>query len=160
MAMLDIIDAAETVIQAAINASSTHLGDVEKILKGGAVPPRPQNYYPLIIIGAQAEEREHKRAARAGGNPSPTGFGERYRWFIAITQTLDNLTDSFEKVCNIWEELKTTVDNNYTWSATVDDTNYDGPIQYGAVNPFTGEERSLTYTILVNLISNVRWGQG
>lgn len=158
MGMMAIIDAAENVIQEAIYASNADLGDVETIIKGGASPPRPSTNYPLIIIGAQQEEREHRRAARVDSLPAETGFGERYRWFIVVSHYSGDLTDSYEKACKIWEELKPIVDNNYTWQANVDDTNYDGPIEYGAINPFGIEDNGLTYSILVKLISNIRWG--
>ena len=153
--MLDIINAAENVIQTEIYASNGDLGDVLTIYKGGGIAPRPIPKFPLIIIGADNEERQHRRAA----GTAEVGFGEHYRWFIAISHSTGNLFDSFEKVCNIWEELKPIIDDNYTWQTNVHDTNYDGAIEYGAVNPFTGiDESQLTYTILVRLISNVRWG--
>lgn len=158
MSMLSLLNAAETIIQAAIDASVTHLGDVKSIYKCGAAPPRPFPKFPLIIVGADNEERQHRRAARVNGLPAASGFGERYRWFLAISHSTGNLTESFEKACNIWEELKTIVDNNFTWDGTVHDTSYDGAIEYGAINPFGVDESKLTYTILVKLISNVRWG--
>ena len=158
MGMLALLSAAETIIQAEIDASATDLGDVEIIYKGGASPPRPFPKYPLIIIGADSEERQHRRAARVDGLPAPSGFGERYRWFIAISHSTGYLTESFEKVCNIWEELKTIIDDNFTWNGTVHDTDHNGTIEYGAINPFGIDESKLTYTILVKLISNVRWG--
>jgi len=124
----------------------------------GAAPLRPLPKYPLIIIGANNEEKQHRRAAKVGSNPAQVGFGKRYNWYIVVSHSTGNLTESFEKACNIWEELEIVVDNNYTWSATVQDTNYEGSITYGALNPVGVEESKLTYSILVNLISNVRWG--
>lgn len=158
MGMLSLLNAAEAIIQAKIDDSSTDLGDIKVIHKGGAISPRPFPEFPLIIIGADKEDRQHKRAARVSGLPLPSGFGERYRWFIAVCHSTGDLTESFEKVCNIWEELKPTVDDNFTWGSSVHDTDYDGSIEYGAINPFGVEESKLTYTILIKLVSFVGWG--
>lgn len=151
MSMRSIIDAAETLLTTWIAESSSDLKDIGNNLhKGGGIPPLAR--FPCIVLGADTESREHRRAA---GTVS-VAFGEKYKWFIAIVHMTGDLAESFEKVCDIWEELKIKVDDNYTWSSTCDDTNYDGDIVYGS--PEFGDESKLTYAILVSLVSNVRWG--
>jgi hypothetical protein len=151
MDMLSIIEAAQTIIDAAIGASSTSLGTVLKTYKG-SFPP--QAISPSICIGADTEAREHKRAA----GTAPIAFGEQYRWFILIIVTTGNLETSFENACGIWKELKPIVDQNYLWDDTVDDTNYNGDIAYGE-GEVIGDRSGLTYNILVPLVSNIRWGE-
>ncbi len=152
MGMKAIINAADTIIQAAITASTGALNDVgTNVYKGGDAPP-PQAVLPSILIIANSENRQHKRAA----GTAPAGFGEQYKWSIAIVSTTGNLTTSFEQTCDIWEELKPIVDTNYTWDGVVQDTNYDGEIEYGS--PIIGDRGGLTFVILVHLISNIRWG--
>lgn len=150
MSMKAIINAAKTIIEAEITASSSALGTIKTVYKGGGFPP--QGVSPSLCLGAESEPREHKRAA----GTAPIGFGEQYKWFILIIVTTGNLETSFDNACDIWEELKPIVDANYRWSDTVEDTNYNGDIDYGA--NIIGDRSGLTYNILVPLVSNVRWG--
>ena len=151
MGMKDITSAAKTIIEAEIASSVGALATVKKVFQGGGFPP--QAISPSICIGADVEERQHKRAA----GTDPASFGEQYKWFICIIVTAGDLEESYENACDIWEELKPIVDENYQWNNLVHDTNYNGSIEYGA-GVMIGDRSGLTYNIVVPLVSNIRWG--
>ena len=151
MGMKAITDAAKIIVQAAVDASTGELANVgTNLFSGGGFPP--QAVSPSIMIFADREVRQHKRAA----GTDPEGFGEQYKWNIAVHVTTGVLDTSYENACDIWEEVKVVIDENYTWDSTVHDTNYDGEIEYGS--PLIGDRSGLTYVILCHLVSNIRWG--
>lgn len=148
--MKDLINNANTIIQASIDASSDSLGDIVKIHKGGGFPPKA--VFPVIVLGADREKRQHKTAAQT----KPRSFGTALEWFIAVVTSTGDLEESFETAVDIWDELIPIIDTNHTWNDLVHDTNYRGDIEFGA--PDFGDRSFLTYAIMCPLVSNVYFG--
>jgi len=148
-----IFASVESIIQAKIDASSGALGDVKKIHVGGGYPPLAN--CPVIVLGADRMRKEHKRAS--GDVSLEIAYGVQFDWFIAIVSITGDLETSFNQSDDILTELFPTIDENYSWGGLVDDTNYDGDIEFGS-NIF-GDPSLLNFNIVVPLTSNYRWGR-
>lgn len=145
--MREAIDGLETIFTAYM-ATGQSLENVVKIYKGGATPPAIE--FPCLMIRADTEDREYRRAAKSKVAASDRAF----HIVIGCFEYIEDLTLAYESAMAVSEEVMVIIEEDTDIDALGYSVFYDGAIEYGTAE--FGRDQAFCYGVLIPILVQVK----
>lgn len=124
------------------------LETVKKIYKGGANPLMVE--FPCLILKADTEEREYKRA----GGVRTHSLDRYFHILIGCFEYIEDVWLSFQSACSIAEKVMAILETDSDIDDMGYEVEYDGTIEYGTVE--FGRDQVFCFGVSIPIIIRVK----